>query len=289
MTAKIHVKKAVPTDFAAIYPLLLKFNSPHISKEKWQRLFSDYWSFQPGFCGYTLNHGEKIVGFFAYILSEKLINGHMEKWCNLSSWIVADEFRSSSMDLLYPVLDLNDYTITSLTANPGAFKIQTKLFHFKILDTAEVFIPALLTPWTRLNGKCHVITGKQNISPYLSPYEQKVFQDHRSFDCIHLVVTTQQGYVYLICRRIYRKHLPFAKIYYISNSELFLDLLPQMRFNVPWALKTAGIIIDQRFLRGKSIPFAKAKSFYTPILYKSQRLLPHEIDSLYSELFLLEF
>jgi len=63
--------------------------------------------------------------------------------------------------------------------------------------------------------------------------------------------------------------------------------LEDIRFHVPLALKTVGIVVDSRFLQGRDIPFKKNKNFYMPMLYKSDHLQPHEIDYLYSEFFLL--
>ena len=81
--------------------------------------------------------------------------------------------------------------------------------------------------------------------------------------------------------------MPFAKLYYLSNPELFLYHLQDIRFRVPLALKTVGIVVDSRFLQGKDIPFKKTKNFYMPMLYRSDHLQPHEVDYLYSEFFLL--
>ena len=102
------IEKAVTGDFHQVCPLLQEFNNPKISKEQWKNLFSDYWNFQGSHCGYKLMDGSNIVGFVAYIFSRKRINGKWEKFCNLSSWIVKKEYRSSSIDLLYPLRDLSD-------------------------------------------------------------------------------------------------------------------------------------------------------------------------------------
>ncbi len=101
------------------------------------------------------------------------------------------------------------------------------------------------------------------------------------------MINSDQGNLYLIFKRIYKRHLPFAKVYYISNPGLFLHHLEDIRFRVPLALKAAGIVVDSRFLQGKNIPFKKNKNFYMPMLYKSDHLQPHQVDYLYSEFFLL--
>jgi hypothetical protein len=235
--------------------------------------------------------GDEIVGFIAYILSKKLINEKWENFCNLSSWIVKPEYRSSSVDLLYPLLELKDYTIISFTPSVGAYKVETKLFKLKILDGYEVIIPALPRVSALLKKKFKIVSlGKstdEKLLQLLPDYERKIFLDHGKFDCHHVVITADRGNLYMIFKRLYKRHLPFAKLYYMSSPGLFLHHLEDIRFRIPLALKTAGIVLDSRFLQGRAIHFKKTKNFYMPMLYRSDHLQPHEVDYLYSEFFLL--
>jgi hypothetical protein len=285
------VEKLKAEDFEKAYPLLLDFNNPKITKTQWNRLFIDNWNFQKEFYGYKLVVRDEIVGFLAYILSRRRINGKWENFCNLSSWIARPEFRSSSIDLLYPLLDLKDYTVTSLTPGDVGYQYLTKLFKFKILDGCEVIMPALPRVPALLRKNFKVINRRKNqdeqLIPLLSEQEGKIFRDHGKFDCHHIVITTEQGNLYLILKKTYKRHVPFAKVYYINNPGLFSHHLEDLRFRVPLALKTAGIVVDSRFLQGKHIPFKKTKNFYMPMAYRSDHLQPHEVDYLYSEFFLL--
>jgi hypothetical protein len=285
------VEKARAEDFEKVYPLLLTFNNPKITKAQWQRLFTDNWNFQKDYCGYKLVLGNDIVGFIAYIFSKKLIDEKWEKFCNISSWIVKPEYRSSSVDLLYPLLELKDHTVISFTPTVGAYKVETSLFKLKILDNYEAIIPALPRFSVSLRKKFKVITPRKNqdecLLPLLTDYERKIFRDHEKFDCHHLVITSNRGNLYMIFKRIYKRHLPFAKLYYISNPGLFLHHLHDIRFRIPLALNTVGIVVDSRFLQGRAIRFKKTKNFYMPMLYRSEHLQPHEVDYIYSEFFLL--
>lgn len=285
------VEKAGSDDFEQIYPLLLGFNNPAITRDQWKNLFIDYWNFQKGYCGYKLMDGDETVGFFAYILSEKQINGQWEKFCNISSWFVKPEYRGSSIDLLYHLRDFPGVTLISYTPSIGAYKVETKLFKFKVLDRYEVIIPALPTLSGVLKKKCEIIThtpgGSGKIMAYLSDYEKKVFRDHVDFDCYHLVVSTGRENLYLVFGKVYKRHIPFAKLYFVSDRDLFLKHLDEIRFRVPLALKTAGMVVASRFLGERRFRFSKNKAFYMPMLYKSDHLQPHQIDYLYSEYFLL--
>jgi len=291
MTNNLRVEKATAEDFEKTYPLLLMFNNPKITKTQWQRLFSNYWGFQKEYCGYKLVHGDEIVGFDAYIFSKKLINGRWEDFCNGSSWIVKPGYRVNSIDLLYPQLDLKDHTITSFSSTIGAYKVETRLLGLKVLDRYEVIIPAIPN-WSavvkkKFNILSHRRQPRETLVQYLTDYEKKVFQDHEKFDCEHMIITSDQGYAYLVLKKIHKRHLPFAKLYYASNLDFFLLHLEELRFRIPLVLNTVGIIVDSRYLKDKPVSFKKIKYFYMPMLYKSDHLQPHEVDYLYSEFFLL--
>jgi len=287
------LEKATLDDFEKVFPLLMDFNNPKISREQWRNLFFDYWGFNKSFCGYKLVVGDQVVGFMAYILSKKLINNRWENFCDLSSWIVKPEFRKYSIDLLYPILELKDHTIISFTPTVGAYNVETKLFKLKEFDWYEVIMLALPCFPALFKTKFKIHIDKKS-SPHfpigqLSEYEKKIFDDHAKFDCEHIVITSGEGNLYLILKKTYRRRLPFYKIYYASNIPLFLDLLDALRFRIPLKLKSAGIIVDSRFLKDKYVPLKKKKKFYMPMLYKSERVQPHEVDYLYSEFFLLGF
>jgi hypothetical protein len=287
------VEKARAEDFEKICPLLLDFNNPKIPRAQWKCLFTDNWNFQKDFYGYKLVFENEIVGFIAYILSKKLINEKWENFCNISSWTVKPEYRGNSIDLLYPLLELKDYTVISFTPTPGAYEIETKLFKLKILDSHEVIIPALprLSVPLKMKIKMAALKPKSNneqLLSLLSDYDRKIFKDHEKFMCHHLLIQSSQGVLYMIFKRIYKRHLPFAKLYYVNNLRLFLSRLEGICFRVPLALKTVGIVVDSRFLQDRTISCKKTKNFYMPMLYRSDHLKPTEVDYLYSEFFLLE-
>lgn len=288
MEARVETKKARCEDFERIYPLLCEFDNPKITKKLWQNLFRDHWNFQKEYIGYKLVTGNRIVGFAAYILSERWLNGRREKFCNLSSWIVKKEFRKFSLDLLYPVLELENHTLLSFTPSSGAFAIETKLFNMQVLDTHEVIIPCLITPPAFFQKQGTFSRCPRQFIHHLTGEERTSYEHHSKFKCSHLLVEFQREHLYLITKQKYVKHLCFHKIYYLNRPDLFLKHFSYLRFHLPRILKAFGLIIDSRFLKSKKIPFSHRRAFSMPMLYKSERLMPDQIDYLYSEYFLLE-
>jgi hypothetical protein len=288
MDTRVETEQATPGDFERIYPLLLEFENPKITKKLWQNLFIDHWNFQKEFIGYKLVIGSRIVGFLAYILSERWLNGRREKFCVLSSYIVNKEFRRFCLHLLYPLLELKNHTLLSFTPSPVAFAIETKLFDMKVLDTHEVIIPCLITTSAVLQKQVPITLNPRLFTQHLTEEEKKYYEHHSKFSCNHLFVELQQGHLYLITKQKCVKHLRFHKIYYINHPDLFLEHFSCLRFHLPRVLKACGLIIDSRFLKTKKIPFSYRREFSMPMLYNSERLKPDQIDYLYSEYFLLE-
>src|SRR5262245_50374537 len=126
------VEKATPAMFDDIYPLLLELDKTH-SIEKWRTIFDYQWESGEGYVGYTLVDGRKVVGFNGALFSRRIIGGREVKFCNLTSWIVKEQYRTESLRLVFPILNLKGYTFTNLTMNDRAWDVAKRL-GFKNLD-----------------------------------------------------------------------------------------------------------------------------------------------------------
>ena len=135
------VRKAVAEDFEGIYPLLVKFNNPRLSKDDWRSLFFDNWHSNEGYFGYVLEEGEHIVGFLGLMFSSRMLNDKEEKFCNITSWIVEKKFRSQSLLLLLPVLKLQSYTLTICTASKETYAVARKLGFQDLESSMRIIFP----------------------------------------------------------------------------------------------------------------------------------------------------
>ena len=79
------VRKAVAQDFEKTYPLFVKLNNPHLSKDDWRQLFIDHWHTNKGYFGYVLEDGEHVVGFLGLIFGHRTLNAQKEKFCNITT------------------------------------------------------------------------------------------------------------------------------------------------------------------------------------------------------------
>src|ERR1041385_5631266 len=121
------IQKAVSDDFERVYPLFEAFGDTQIPKESWQKIFAPPWKSPEDFCGYLLLENNDVRGYLGLIFSERLIDCKPEKFCNMTSWVVRQEFRSHSMLLLLESLKLKNYTLTNFKASPTVATLLNKL------------------------------------------------------------------------------------------------------------------------------------------------------------------
>jgi len=67
-------------------------------------LFDLPWPVEEEHRGFILRDGGEAVGFLGTIFSRRTVGGTTCRFCNLSSWIVKESHRSSSLQLILPVL-----------------------------------------------------------------------------------------------------------------------------------------------------------------------------------------
>lgn len=285
----VELKKAYPDDLEKVYPILLEFNNPKISKQLWKKfLFSNHWKVKDCFSGAMLLEGKKVVGFLGYIFYNRLINNELEKFCNLTSWIVQKEYRiEHKMKVWEPIRELQDYTLIGLSPTNSAYK-QEKKIGFVDLEDAYWILLAVGSIPKYLSTKIEVESDYKVLENTLTPDEKKIFIDHIEFSNYqHIMVSTLEGNIYIVYKKMYRKRLPFIKLIYISNVQLFNSHLDIIRLQLASHLKLAGIMVEKRFLKKENIRFVIKQRFAIPNIYMSNNLMPDDIDYLYTELFLL--
>ena len=281
---QVIIKKAFSEDFERVYPLLLDFNLPNISREEWRRLFSNTWQSPEDHCGYLLLQDEEVKGYLGLLFSRRRINGRVQKVCNMTSWIVREDCRSQSLRLLLEVLKLKDYTITNFTPSQTVAAILRKLGFAEMTLDQRLLFPLPRLAMSRQRYSCDFDLEK--IRGKLNQTDQTIFADHQQVNCRHFLVSDGTDYCYVIVKNKVHRHLPFARVHYLSNRTLFLEALDSVRTRICRTLKTAGLMIDERYL-GDTTPRLSRKYQGGPAFFKSESLGKNDIDTLYSEVVLL--
>lgn len=275
------VRKVRSEDFSKVYPLLKTFNNSRLQEKDWQRLFQNHWNMDNAYYGYLLEENENVVGYLGAVFSERWINEEKHLLCNLTSWIVHENYRGHGGKLLKPLLEIPNCTIVNLTCNEITAKIFSKL-RFTPYETKarKLFkLPQLKALFQSVD----VIEESQEILSLLSDREKKLYEDHKAFNCKQIVLKSGENYCYLVITLRGKK----GKIHYVGDKEVFKRLIKASLFKLCQRMKINSLQVDERFLENVTIIGSVKKKLLYPKFYRSDTLNSKHIDELYTELLLL--
>jgi len=280
------IRQAKKEDFKLVYPLLKKFNSTYLTYDDWKRLFYQNWDEDEGYCGYIMIEQKKVTGFLGLLFNQRIINGGKYKFCNLTSWIVNEEYRSKSIFMLQPVLKLKSYTITDLTPSKEVY-VLLKRVGFKDLESYYRFIfpvPNIIKRYSDVS----FIKDRQTVKKELDDNNRRIYLDHQFRFCHHVLIKTSKGNCYIVMTRMVRKKLPFLmiRVHYISDLNIFNKYLNSLCLWLCAQFKVLAVVIDERFIEDRKVTFSKKLNLKNKPLFRSHELTKYDIDNLYSELVL---
>jgi len=279
------VRKVLIDDFDETYPLLRNFNNTSLTKEGWKRLFVSHWESDAGHCGYVLVDGEKIVGYLGMLFSVRVVRGQHHKFCNISSWIVEKKYRNESFSLLLQLLKLKEYTVTNFTPDETTY-VASKKLGFKDFETHfRILIP--FPTLKALRADYSIVDGRGVVKQFLKDNCRQIYNDHLFFDCLHLWIKTRTGGFYMVLTKVLKKGIPAAQIHFISDLNCFKENVASLIIKLCIKLKVLIVMVDERYLNGVSMLFSTRMKLPQPRIFKSESLKGEDIDSLYSELVVL--
>lgn len=283
----IRVETAAAADYGEVLPLFGGFKNPKITTEQWRSLFHYSWPAPVDARGFILRDGKRAVGFFGTVWSERTINGRSERICNLSSWITLPEYRNHSLLLFKEVAALRDCTITCHSPAPQLYPIY-KRFGFRDLETKlRILLPRPAWQGLRTWVGDRAIADPDEIAPLLSHQERAILESHRSHRCGHLLLLGKTDSCYLLFTKTKGKRFPFAHVHYLSNGEVFARNLDRIRLHLLLSMGTPLVMIDARLVAGLKLPHSREVNLGVPHIFRSETLVPEQVDNLYSELILL--
>lgn len=277
------IRKAMSEDFHGTYPLFAEFNNPNLTRNDWQQLFNNCFESDEGFCGYLMEYNGDIVGYIGLIFSKRIIEGIEKKFCNITGFVVKKEFRSKSLLLLFPVLQMTEHVLSSFSPSPTAHTILKKFGFNELESIVHISLP-VINPFKLFFNKPVILSHTKNIQNELLSFERlnKIFNDHLKFKCKHLLIKTSTGFCYIVYTKVRRKKIPMAQLHFISNPQVFNDYIDTIKV---FFIRTHGIfiiLIDSRFTT-KRPSFSIEFKLPIPRLFKSKSLSTREVDGLYSE------
>jgi hypothetical protein len=252
----------------------------------WTEAFRQNWCSAKPNNGFMLRYEGRIVGGIGAIYAERAVRGRSERFCNITSWCVQDEFRAQSMRLALALTGQPGFHFTDLT--PTAVVSKTLQFlKFKPMTERQVVWPNLPWPFARLAG-VRVTADAEQFERLLAPDDAKAYRDHRHLPWLeHLVVGSPDAWCYVVWKRTRLKGITGAFVLALSDPEVFL--------RCRWALGT-------RLLLRHGLPFTRVEcrllprvprpcielSGYRSKVFRSETLTAADMSNLYSELVALD-
>ena len=266
----------------------------------WNPVFEYRWKLKQFPYGYIMLENDTIVGFLGTIFSERTLGGQKAVHCNLSAWIVDEDYRLGlgpagkgvGRHLIDPVLNMKHVLITNLTPSSRS-KVSCERLGFETLDEKQVVIPIIATRFAGVPGQrrgLHFSSSEEAISPYLSGTEQQIFADHRGLPCKHFLVRgeTPGEYCYfigttsVIGRIVPRRNWLNLHLCYVSDVEFFVKHFTFICQQL-WTLRHVALLrYDSRLISRRLSIFA----FNIPALRMIRATVSgfRELDNIYSEL-----
>jgi acetoacetyl-CoA synthetase len=287
------VRLVSPEDTEAVSEFLNKAVDRRVAVSTWRVLFANDWHQPKPNLGFMLVADNRIVGFLGTIYATREIAGKSAVVCNLTTWQVLPEYQGWGIALLAAAIRDESVTYTALTPAPATSQLLAAI-GFARLDEQVRIMPPGLNVGTLRHGHVTIDFDIDSVRRCLTGEQQRLLDDHARYDCLHVSMSDGTQVAYMIVKRrvlrlrrygpiLSRVGFPLSEILYCSAPTFFLDHLERIKLAILRRQRTIGLIASERLLPAmpRSIPL-KRQAFY-----RSSVMKPEELDSLYSELVLL--
>jgi hypothetical protein len=271
-------------------PEFCQFLCEHLSRQRspeaWTEAFRQRWCPAKPNNGFLIRHDGRIVGGIGAIYAERQVRGRVERFCNITSWCVQNEFRGQSMRLAMALTGQPGFHFTDLT--PTEVVSRTLQFlKFKPMDERQAIWPNLPWPFAAPTGT-RVVSRPDRILEMLGPDEVRAYQDHRHLPWLmHAAVGRPRAACYVVWKRTRWKGLPGARILALSEPEAFLRLRAAFGSHLLVRHGLSYTRAESRLL--PRLPrLCIEQSGYRHKVFRSETLSAADMSNLYSELVALD-
>jgi hypothetical protein len=255
--------------------------------ERWARAIDVPWSVERPNAGFMLVDGDEVVGVHLAFYADRIIDGRLERFCNLGAWCVLPEHRFHGLRLLKALLAQEGYHFTDLSPSGNVVGINERL-GFRFLDTTTALVPNL--PWPSLPGRDVISSDPDVIERTLTGRELELYRDHAlAAGARHLVLRRGDEWCYVVVRKERRKNLPvFASILHVSNPHLFRRMARSFARHLLVRHGAVATLAERRVVGHRPKLSIALRSPRRKMLL-SPSLGPQQIDYFYSELVCLSW
>jgi hypothetical protein len=271
-------------------PEFCRFLTENLSAERtpeaWAQAFRQTWCPNKPNNGFLLRQDGRIVGGIGAIYAERVVRGRPERFCNITSWCVLDEFRTQSGRLAMAVVSQPGFHFTDLTPTEVVAKT-LQFFKFKPMDERHIVWPNLPWPVARLAG-IRVVADADRIGALLRPDDAKAYDDHRHLPWLrHLAVGRCGAWCHVVWRTTRLKGVRGAMVLAFSDAELFLRCRSALASHLLLRHGLPYTRVEARLLPRVPKPSLELAGYRNKV-YRSETLGQADISNLYSELVALD-
>lgn len=275
--ARPTIEPVTAANLAEFCEFLHRHLNSAMSPAEWQQGLRTSWSADQPNHGFLLRDAGAMVGGIGAFYADRVIDGRIEKFCNITSWCVLDSHRQQSMRLAMTVIGQAGYHFTdfSPTQVVGA---TLRFLKFQPIDERQVVLPNL--PWPALSGE--VLSRPEQIAAALQGDALKRYQDHAGYRWLrHAIVGTPGNWCHVIYKPRVLKRLPCAGVIHVSEPALLAKYWRRLGAHL-LGRGFASTQVEHRWLPHPPAP-AVVQSGFNPKLFLSPTLPSERIDYLYSE------
>ena len=260
---------------------------PAPQKEAWTNkylrpIFESRWRQPDEPPGHVMISNGRIVGFLGAYCSRRRIGGRIEKFCNLSSWMVSEPHRNESLAMLAPYLKMRDYTITGFTPAKHVYAIYKRL-GFQDLESKVAIVPILsLLPSSF--QPCRVTHDLKEIPRHLDENERQIFADHQGLPGFHAVARAGSEHCYLVGTISRKRRMKVAYIHSASNPPFLRTHFAAIAWSFFRHHGTLFTSVEDRHLPEPKPWLKKYFTLNPPRIFRSATVAARDVDNLYSEL-----
>ena len=310
----MNFRKVVSGDQECILAMFNALDTSIPSHELKKRLFSKQFHCDEDFHGILIEDNDKIIAYLGLIFVHRKIQGEIYKFCNLTSFLIDPEYRGQKLThrIIDEVIKLGDYTITAITPIPSLYNMYESKGLRKLSDYRTVF-------WkTHSSNKIWKIIKDENIiEQNLDSEDLQIYKDHSKFNCVNLVISDENEYVLItgkkyhaqlrkfktgrvinyfdfFLRKVFKKSILDKKvdtleIAYCSGYKSLIKNFKEIHSLISESINVEGLILREDIIDLNSLKWNKKNRFWRARqLYLSSKLEPHQYDTLYSEIFVLD-
>jgi hypothetical protein len=232
--------------------------------------------------GVMLIDDDDVVGVYVAYYSDRVVDGRVERFCNLGSWCVLPKYRQYSLKMAKALLMQEGFHFLDLSPSATVATLNKRL-GFDYLDDRAVVLAALPWPW----HPGRISSNPLVIEEALSGGELQLYNDHRDAPAAHHVVLRDRDAVcYLVLRLEKRKKLPVAIVVHASRPTMLRRMIHPLGGFALLRYHVVAVLVELRWLDGK-VPAGSIQRRLPPKMYRSPTLGPQDIDYFYSELLYL--